>query len=226
MPGPLGDAKLSPPPAPRRLRLRYIARTFIMPGQQQRRKSVRLKLNTIRAEFRGKAVLLVDDSIVRGTTSTELVVMAREAGARAVYFASCSPEVRFPNVYGIDIPTHRELVAHNRTPEEVAARIGADWVVYQSISDLEDSVRKLNPALEAFDTSCFSGTYVTGDIDAAYLARLMRTTMDDKSDKPAPATGAPPKRPRITADGPRAECSPLHNDTQKSGTPPQSHFPV
>ena len=116
------------------------------------------------------------------------------------------------------LDAHRELVAHNRTPEEVAAHIGADWVVYQSISDLEDSVRKLNPALEAFDTSCFSGTYVTGDIDAAYLARLMRTTMDDKPDKPAPTTGAPPKRPRIAADGPRAaECSRRLRQKRRAG---------
>ncbi|CAB1103789.1 unnamed protein product [Ectocarpus sp. CCAP 1310/34] len=151
---------------------RYIARTFIMPGQAKRKKTVRLKLNTIRSEFVGKNVLLVDDSIVRGTTSMELVQMAREAGARKVYLTSAAPPVRFPNVYGIDIPTKTELVAHNRTSEQVAERTGADWVLYQQLDDLEAAVREVNPDIPRFDSSCFSGEYVTGDISEEYLEHL------------------------------------------------------
>ncbi|CAN0075733.1 unnamed protein product [Ectocarpus sp. 12 AP-2014] len=151
---------------------RYIARTFIMPGQAKRKKTVRLKLNTIRSEFVGKNVLLVDDSIVRGTTSMELVQMAREAGARKVYLTSAAPPVRFPNVYGIDIPTKTELVAHNRTSEQVAERTGADWVLYQQLDDLEAAVREVNPDIPRFDSSCFSGEYVTGDISEGYLEHL------------------------------------------------------
>ncbi|KAJ8599629.1 hypothetical protein CTAYLR_005384 [Chrysophaeum taylorii] len=141
---------------------RYVGRTFIMPGN--RTKGVRLKLNTIKTEFRGKAVLLVDDSIVRGTTSTELVQMAREAGARKVFFISASPEVRYPNVYGINISSSTELIAHNRTPDDVAAKLGADWVLFQDLPDLEDCVRSLNSTLSRFETSVFSGTYVTNDV--------------------------------------------------------------
>ena len=151
---------------------RYIGRTFIMPGQALRKKSVRQKLNPIAIEFRGKNVLLVDDSIVRGTTSHEIVQMAREAGARKVFFASAAPPVRFPNVYGIDMPTRHELLATGRTDQEISKEIGADLVIYQDLSALEDAVRKLNPSLVKFETSCFSGVYVTGDVTPEYLASV------------------------------------------------------
>ncbi|HIF51091.1 MAG TPA: amidophosphoribosyltransferase [Thiotrichaceae bacterium] len=151
---------------------RYIPRTFIMPGQSIRKKSVRQKLNAIGLEFEGKNVLLVDDSIVRGTTSKEIVQMARDAGAKRVYVASAAPPVRYPNVYGIDMPTVTELIAHDRTVEEVAEIIGADWLIYQDIEDLVESVQKGNEAISSFDTSCFTGEYVTGDISADYLAHV------------------------------------------------------
>lgn len=151
---------------------RYIGRTFIMPGQATRKKSVRQKLNPMTYEFAGKNVLLVDDSIVRGTTSCEIVEMVREAGAAKVYFASAAPEVRFPNVYGIDMPTREELIATGRNAAEIAAEIGADGVVFQDLHDLEAVVRALNPAIEGFDTSCFDGAYITGDVDETYLQRL------------------------------------------------------
>ncbi|KAL3902862.1 MAG: hypothetical protein SGILL_010668, partial [Bacillariaceae sp.] len=141
---------------------RYIARTFIMPGQEKRKKSVRLKLNTIKPEFEGKNVLLVDDSIVRGTTANEIVQMAREAGAKRVFFSSAAPPIRYPNIYGIDIPTRQELVAYERNEEQIAAQLGCDWVIYQDLKDLEDSVSETAPKdrpLTQFDTSCFSGTY-------------------------------------------------------------------
>jgi len=143
---------------------RYIGRTFIMPGQAERKKSVRQKLNAIEAEFQDKNVLLVDDSIVRGTTSSKIIELAREAGARKVYFASAAPPVRYPNVYGIDMPSVSELVAHNRTDDEICAAIGADKLIYQDLEDMVDAVRTCNPKLETFDTSCFSGEYVTGDV--------------------------------------------------------------
>ena len=151
---------------------RYIGRTFIMPGQAIRRKSVRQKLNPIGSEFEGKVVLLVDDSIVRGTTSREIVQMAREAGARKVYFASAAPPVRFPNVYGIDMPTPRELVANGRTESEIAVEIGADLLIYQDLEALKRAVRDANPKLVDFDASCFDGRYVTGDITSDYLTEL------------------------------------------------------
>lgn len=151
---------------------RYIGRTFIMPGQQLRKKSVRQKLNAIDLEFRGKNVLLVDDSIVRGTTSEQIIQMAREAGARKVYFASASPPVRYPNVYGIDMPVADELIAFGRSDEEVQQALGCDWLVYQDLDDLVESVRRGNPVIQDFDTSCFNGRYVTGDIDQSYLQRL------------------------------------------------------
>ena len=151
---------------------RYIPRTFIMPGQNIRKKSVRQKLNAIGLEFKGKNVLLVDDSIVRGTTSREIVQMAREAGAKRVYVASAAPPVRYPNVYGIDMPTASELIAHNRTVEEVAETIGADWLVYQDINDLISSAQRGNKKIKQFDTSCFTGEYVTGDVSADYLAHI------------------------------------------------------
>ena len=150
---------------------RYIGRTFIMPGQKMREKSVKQKLNAISLEFDGKNVLLVDDSIVRGTTSEQIIQMARDAGAKKVYFASAAPPVRYPNVYGIDMPAAHELIAHNRTEEEVCVAIGADKVIYQDLNDLIDAVRKGNQTIEHFDTSCFSKEYITGDIDDAYLER-------------------------------------------------------
>lgn len=148
---------------------RYIGRTFIMPGQAVRRKSVRQKLNTIPQEFRGKKVLLVDDSIVRGTTSREIVMMAREAGAAKVYLASAAPPVRYANVYGIDMPTRTELIAGGRDEDEICREIGADGLLYQDIDDLKEAVRELNPAIACFETSCFDGQYVTGDITPEYL---------------------------------------------------------
>jgi len=148
---------------------RYIGRTFIMPGQAVRKKSVRQKLNPVASEFKGRNVLLVDDSIVRGTTSKEIVQMARDAGAKKVYFASAAPAVRFPNVYGIDMPTRAELLATGRTEQEIAAEIGADAIIYQDLSALMEAVHSVNPALNAFETSCFDGEYVTGDITRAYL---------------------------------------------------------
>jgi amidophosphoribosyltransferase len=157
---------------------RYIGRTFIMPGQEQRQKSVRTKLNAIDLEFRNRNVLLVDDSIVRGTTSAQIIDLAREAGARKVYFASAAPAVRYPNVYGIDMPAAAELVASGRTDEEVAAVIGADWLIYQDLSDLEAAVRHDKANVHAFDTSCFSGEYVTGDVTPEYLVRLQADRSD------------------------------------------------
>lgn len=155
---------------------RYIARTFIMPGQAKRKKSVRLKLNTIRREFAGKNVLLVDDSIVRGTTANEIVQMAREAGAKKVFFCSAAPPIRYPNIYGIDIPTRKELIAYERDEDEIATKIGCDWVLYQDLDDLETSVKESatpGQPLSEFDTSCFSGTYVTGEkIGDGYFQRL------------------------------------------------------
>ena len=151
---------------------RYIGRTFIMPGQQLRKKSVRQKLNAIGMEFQGRNVLLVDDSIVRGTTSEQIIQMARDAGANKVYFASAAPPVRYPNVYGIDMPAAEELIAHGRTEEEVERALGCDWLIYQDLPDLIEAVRKANPNIHQFDTSCFNGEYVTGDIDQAYLERL------------------------------------------------------
>ena len=158
---------------------RYIARTFIMPGQAERKKSVRQKLNAIEAEFSGKNVLLVDDSIVRGTTSSQIIELAREAGAKKVYFASAAPPVRYPNVYGIDMPSSSELVAHNRSIDDVCAIIGADRLLYQDLEDMVESVRLFNPALRDFDTSCFSGNYVTGDVTPAYLALVDGARNDD-----------------------------------------------
>ena len=153
---------------------RYVGRTFIMPGQAVRKKSVRQKLSAIEREFRGKNVLLVDDSIVRGTTSREIVDMARAAGANKVFFASAAPAVRYPNVYGIDMPTQAELIATGKDTAQIAQEIGADGLVYQDLADLEQSLRDLNPALQSFESSCFNGRYITGDIDEAYLERLSR----------------------------------------------------
>ena len=151
---------------------RYVGRTFIMPGQAVRSKSVRQKLNVITSEFKGRNVLLVDDSIVRGTTSREIVQMARDAGARKVYLASAAPPVRYPNVYGIDMPTAEELVAHGRSVDEIRAIIGCDALIYQDVDGMKNAIGKLNPQLAGFDASCFDGMYCTGDITAADIARL------------------------------------------------------
>lgn len=151
---------------------RYIPRTFIMPGQNEREESVKQKLNIIDLEFKNKNVLIVDDSIVRGTTSQQIVSIAREAGAKKVYFASAAPPVRYPNVYGIDMPSPEELIAHQRSTEEVAKQINADWLVYQDIDDLIDAVRYDNPNIKKFDSSCFTGEYVTGDVNTEYLHAL------------------------------------------------------
>ncbi len=159
---------------------RYIGRTFIMPGQAIRKKSVRQKLNAIDMEFRGKNVLLVDDSVVRGTTSREIVQMARECGARKVYFASAAPPVRFPNVYGIDMPTRRELIANGRTDAEIAHEIEADALFYQDLEDLIEDVRGTMPGIERFDASCFDGIYVTGDVTATYLDQIEASRIDSE----------------------------------------------
>ncbi|MBN0986222.1 amidophosphoribosyltransferase [Amphritea pacifica] len=151
---------------------RYIGRTFIMPGQTQRTKSVRRKLNPIELEFKDRVVMLVDDSIVRGTTSQQIVQMAREMGAKKVYFASAAPAVRYPNVYGIDMPSASELIAHGRTDDEVGVEIGADWMLYQDLDDLKDCLLAGNSSVTGFDASVFDGKYITGDIDEAYLNRI------------------------------------------------------
>jgi amidophosphoribosyltransferase len=160
---------------------RYIGRTFIMPGQEQRKRSVRQKLNAITVEFKGKNVLLVDDSIVRGTTSKEIVQMAREAGANKVYFASAAPPVRFPNVYGIDMPTRSELIATGRDVKQVAVAIGADAVFYQDLEDLIEDVRACNPAIKNFDASCFNGVYITGNVSPEYLAGIEAARADGET---------------------------------------------
>jgi amidophosphoribosyltransferase len=154
---------------------RYVGRTFIMPGQEVRKKSVRQKLNAIASEFKGRNVLLVDDSIVRGTTSREIVQMARDAGAKKVYLASAAPPVRFPNVYGIDMPTSSELVAHDRNVEEIRAIIGCDALIYQDVEGMKKAVGSLNASIADFDASCFDGVYVTGDITGDDITRLRET---------------------------------------------------
>ncbi|HBA35322.1 MAG TPA: amidophosphoribosyltransferase [Gammaproteobacteria bacterium] len=157
---------------------RYIGRTFIMPGQTLRKKSVRQKLNAIDLEFQDKTVLLVDDSIVRGTTSQQIVQMAREAGAKRVYMASAAPPVKYPNVYGIDMPAAEELIAHGRSVEEICREIDADWLVYQELEDLIASVRSASADITAFETSCFTGEYITGDVNESYLNRLQSVRND------------------------------------------------
>jgi amidophosphoribosyltransferase len=163
---------------------RYVGRTFIMPGQGMRKRSVRQKLNAIHSEFAGRNVLLVDDSIVRGTTSKEIVQMAREAGARKVYLASAAPPVRYPNVYGIDMPTSSELIAHNRSVEEIRQFIGADWLIYQDIDAMKRVVGALNPSLAGFEASCFDGVYITDDISPEEFAAMAqhRTSEPDDED--------------------------------------------
>jgi amidophosphoribosyltransferase len=160
---------------------RYIGRTFIMPGQAERKKSVRQKLNAIGMEFEGKNVLLVDDSIVRGTTSREIVQMARDCGARQVYFASAAPPVRFPNVYGIDMPSRTELLATGRTDKEIAMEIGADAVFYQDLNDLIRDVKSQATNIERFDCSCFDGCYITDDVTPEYLAKIESARKDGET---------------------------------------------
>ena len=162
---------------------RYIGRTFIMPGQQQRKKSVRQKLSPVDLEFSGKTVLLVDDSIVRGTTSGQIVQMARDAGAKKVYLASAAPPVRHPNVYGIDMPAATELIAHDRTVKDIESIIGADWLVYQTIEDLIEAVRYDKHPIDEFETCCFSGSYITGDVDKSYLDALEQRRSDRAQSK-------------------------------------------
>jgi amidophosphoribosyltransferase len=157
---------------------RYVGRTFIMPGQGVRKKSVRQRLNVIASEFKGRNVLLVDDSIVRGTTSREIVQMARDAGARKVYLASAAPPVRFPNVYGIDMPTPDELVAHDRTVEEIRQVIGCDALIYQDVAGMKRAIGSLNTKLDGFDASCFDGVYITGDITAETIAKMNAERID------------------------------------------------
>jgi amidophosphoribosyltransferase len=161
---------------------RYIGRTFIMPGQGERVKSVRRKLNPINLEFRNRVVLLVDDSIVRGTTSKQIVQMARDAGARKVYLASAAPPVRHPNIYGIDMPAADELIAHGRSIEEIEKLLGCDWLIYQDLEDLEAAVREGNPSLANFDSSCFDGEYVTG-IETGYFERIEQMRSDEAKRK-------------------------------------------
>ena len=169
---------------------RYIGRTFIMPGQAVRKKSVRQKLNAMRIEFKDKTVLIVDDSIVRGTTSYEIVQMAIESGAKKVIFASAAPPVRFPNVYGIDMPTRSELVAYGRTHDEINQLIGADQLIYQSVEDMKKAVQDINPNIKNFESSCFDGCYISGDITEAYLdaleaARNIANTEEDRKSDPS-----------------------------------------
>ena len=154
---------------------RYIGRTFIMPGQKIRKKSVKQKLNTIGREFDGKNVLLIDDSIVRGNTSKQIIQMARDAGAKKVYFASASPPIRYPNVYGIDMPYVKELIAYNRNVDEICKEIGADKLIYQDLEDLVSAVRDCNKDINIFDTSCFNGEYITKGVDKEYLENLHKT---------------------------------------------------
>ncbi len=162
---------------------RYIGRTFIMPGHKQRKKSVRQKLNAIDLEFKDKNVLLVDDSIVRGTTSRQIIQMARDAGAKNVYMASAAPPVRFPNVYGIDMPSSNEFVADGRDIKAITAEIGADWLVYQDLEDLIQAVKQGNNSIDCFDSSCFNGEYITGDVDDAYLQQLDEARSDSAKNK-------------------------------------------
>ena len=168
---------------------RYVGRTFIMPGQGVRKKSVRQKLNAIGQEFKGRRVLLVDDSIVRGTTSKEIVQMARDAGATKVYMASAAPPVKFPNVYGIDMPTSKELIAHGRSLEEIRAYIGADALIYQDVDAMKRVVAALRPGLDGFEASCFDGHYITGDIGAEQIAAMQAIRPQEAEEEDAAATG-------------------------------------
>jgi len=198
---------------------RYIARTFIMPGQATRKKSVRLKLNTIKSEFAGRNVLLVDDSIVRGTTSKEIIQMAREAGAKKVYITSAAPPIRYPNIYGIDIPTRHELVAYERDESQIAKEIGCDWVVYQDLGDLIDSIKESSDPdniVSEYDTSCFSGKYVTGEtIGNAYFTRLHELRNDSaQALRRLPSSGVQSQNGTVErmAKGSNHGCESMSND--------------
>ena len=180
---------------------RYIGRTFIMPGQTERKKSVRQKLNAVKLEFAGKNVLLVDDAIVRGTTSQEIIQMARDAGAKKVFMASAAPGVRYPNVYGIDMPSASELIAHDRSDEEVGALIGADWLIYQDLEDLIASASEGNVSVKQFECSVFNGEYITGDVDEAYLSRI-----DSQRNDAAKLGGD------LTADDKQSQVIGIHNN--------------
>lgn len=177
---------------------RYIGRTFIMPGQSERKKSVKQKLNAIDLEFSGKNVLLVDDSIVRGTTCKQIIQMARDAGANNVYFASAAPAIRYPNVYGIDMPAASELIAHDRSEEQIQNHIGADWLVYQDLDDLVASASEGNPEITEFECSVFNGKYITGDVDDLYLKRLENLRSD--AAKRASETGKRHESSNLVAD--------------------------
>jgi amidophosphoribosyltransferase len=168
---------------------RYVGRTFIMPGQSVRKKSVRQKLNAMAMEFKGRNVLLVDDSIVRGTTSKEIVQMAREAGANKVYMASAAPPVRYPNVYGIDMPTAEELIAHNRSIEEIRAYIGCDALIYQDADAMKRAISSLNPSINGFEASCFDGRYITGDVSLADFQAMREQRANQPEDEDADARG-------------------------------------
>lgn len=178
---------------------RYIGRTFIMPGQSQRRKSVRQKLNAIELEFKGKNVLLVDDSIVRGTTCKQIIQMARDAGAKKVYFASAAPAVRYPNVYGIDMPAASELIASGKTDQEVQELIGADWLIYQNLDDLVAACAEGNPDITEFECAVFNGKYVTGDVDEMYLRRL-EMSRNDAAKRGKNGNDGPSKQHNLVAD--------------------------
>jgi hypothetical protein len=225
-----------------------------MPGQALRQKKIRLKLSTVCSEFKGKNVLLIDDSIVRGSTSIELIQMARDAGAKKVYFASAAPPVRFPNFYGIDIPTRNELVAFNRSEDEVAEFIGADKVIYNNLEDLEDAIKHLNPDyLKTFDTSCFSGKYVTSEVTPEYvhqlesrrgLGRVGAVQLSITSPSTArigcsseymestffedDSMDQPSKRQRAVAKTPGSStsCEPLHNNGSPSKSKPDRRNPA
>ena len=197
---------------------RYIARTFIMPGQPIRRSAVRLKLNCIKPEIKGRHVLLVDDSIVRGTTATQIVELVRRAGAKSVMFVSAAPKIIHPNVYGIDMPARDELIGHQRSDEQVAAEIGADRVLFQDLAALEGAVKALNPDIEGFESSVFNGIYVTGDVDDAYLARLAARRNDSAKKKGMRAEGVVP------ATSPLVACKTSNQATMASGTPVHEQF--
>jgi amidophosphoribosyltransferase len=198
---------------------RYIARTFIMPGQATRKKSVRLKLNTIKSEFKGRNVLLVDDSIVRGTTAREIVQMAKDAGAKKVYFTSAAPAIRYPNIYGIDIPTSKELVAFERTNDEIAKHIGCDWIVYQDLDDLRNSVLESSPPENGpseFDASCFSGTYVTGEkLGDSYFQRLHELRNDNAQNLRRGGASAEDLNKNAAVKGSHHGCESMVNDQNK-----------
>jgi len=203
---------------------RYVGRTFIMPGQQTRRKNVRRKLNAMAMEFEGKTVMLVDDSIVRGTTSKEIIQMARDAGAKAVVMASCAPPIRFPNVFGIDMPSRKELVAHNRTEDEIARDIGADKVVFQTLEHLIQSCSAFNPEITQFDCSVFNGQYITGGVDEDYLEKLENRRGDMMSKKACQPTAASSSFVSDSTGGNKSSVLPngTHGTAPVSSGPPES----